>query len=255
MTTRQWYCTVREVMEDLGTLDAEPVNFVRFVRSASQTLAGRVGDFIPVTIARFYDALRGANAWVDPLLSITSIVNNTDTLAVTDYDLMPSGRHWLNGPYSRICLEAKAWTDDVTITGAWGKYTLAEDTGVTGTHTGATDTTLTTSGLSTISPGAILLIESELVAVMACLTTVTYTVERGINGTTAVVHSTKAVYRQVVPDDVNYLAREMAALAYKKSLTGYTGRAGDTQMGESWYINEFPQAIKDLRRMYQIGYV
>jgi hypothetical protein len=256
MSVYQWCCSIQEVLYDLNIAEPTNGNFLRFIKSASATIANRVGDFIPVTMAREYDEERGEDMWLDPLLSVSSIVNGTATLTASDYTLFPSGKHWNNGPYSRIHLEASAWADDVTITGQWGKYLLAESLGITGTHSGTTDTTLTISAASAeVSPGRILLIGSELVAVQAKLTSLTYTVERGINGTTAAAHASAAVYAQRVPDDVNYLAREMAALAYKKAQTGYTGRGGNEAVGESWYINEFPQALKDLRKQYTLGYV
>lgn len=70
----------------------------------------------------------------------------------------------------------------------------------------------------------------------------TFSVERAANGSTAVEHaSTTAISRMVVPEDVNYLTREIATLMMKKSGTGYAGRAGSPETGETFYNHEFPR--------------
>lgn len=70
----------------------------------------------------------------------------------------------------------------------------------------------------------------------------TFTVDRSANGSTAVEHaSTTAISRMMVPEDVNYLARQVATLMMKKSQTGYAGRAGNTETGETFYNFEFPR--------------
>ncbi len=82
----------------------------------------------------------------------------------------------------------------------------------------------------------------------------TFTVERAVNGSTAAQHaSADLIWRYKVPDDVNYLARQIAALMLKKSQTGFAGRAGSAETGESFYIHEFPKdAIARVRSNYYI---
>jgi hypothetical protein len=69
----------------------------------------------------------------------------------------------------------------------------------------------------------------------------TYTVQRGANGSTAAAHSSKAVTRQVAPEDVNYLCRQIAALMKKKADTGFIGRSGNDDLGTGFWVNEFPK--------------
>lgn len=81
----------------------------------------------------------------------------------------------------------------------------------------------------------------------------TVTVERGMNGTTAVAQAAVAIERYKMPDDVNYLVRQMAALMRMKAMTGFSGRAGNADAGESFFVNEFPhRVIEAVRWNYKI---
>jgi hypothetical protein len=81
----------------------------------------------------------------------------------------------------------------------------------------------------------------------------TFSVERGVNGSTAQTHENgAALARLVVPEDVNYLTRQIATLMMKKSQTGYAGRAGNAE-GETFYNFEFPRdAIARVKANYDI---
>ncbi len=68
----------------------------------------------------------------------------------------------------------------------------------------------------------------------------TFTVVRGVNGTTASAHTAKAVYQMVVPETVNYLCRQIAALMRMKAESGFTGVTGNSEMGSGRYYSEFP---------------
>lgn len=76
----------------------------------------------------------------------------------------------------------------------------------------------------------------------------TVAVERAANGTRAVAHSEAAISLYAPPDDVNYLGRQIAALMRSKAQTGYSGRAGNADQGEAFWINEYPQRQIDAVR-------
>jgi hypothetical protein len=81
----------------------------------------------------------------------------------------------------------------------------------------------------------------------------TYSVERGVNGTTAAAHDNKTVYQYLAPYDVNWLCREIAGLMYNKAKTGFSGRSGNAETGETFYYNEFPNdPIKKVGENYRI---
>lgn len=71
----------------------------------------------------------------------------------------------------------------------------------------------------------------------------TYTVKRGVNGTTAAEHTAKAVERYHPPADVSWLCRQMAGLMLKKADSGFSGRVGNEATGETFYYSEFPKGV------------
>jgi hypothetical protein len=80
----------------------------------------------------------------------------------------------------------------------------------------------------------------------------TVNVTRAVNGTAAATHASATAYRMLPPSDVNYLCRQMVALQRGKAATGFTGRMGGGDMGESWYINDFPAVIAKVLDNYRI---
>lgn len=68
----------------------------------------------------------------------------------------------------------------------------------------------------------------------------TFTVKRGLNGTAAAAHASKAVSRYVAPSPINYLCRQIAGLMLKKSQSAWAGKVGSAETGEVFYFNEFP---------------
>lgn len=76
----------------------------------------------------------------------------------------------------------------------------------------------------------------------------TVTIERAANGTTAATHAAAALTIAEIPEDVMYLATQIAALMRGKAQTGFTGRAGNAESGESFWLNEFPRGQIDAVR-------
>ena len=80
----------------------------------------------------------------------------------------------------------------------------------------------------------------------------TYTVKRGVNGTTAAAHSDKALKQYLPPWDVRYLCKQTAALMLKKAEGGYAGKTGNADLGEVYYHNEFPKAVyQEIEKNYK----
>lgn len=173
MTIKQLFCTLAELEEDLGLNGSErEAKVYPKIEAASAYLEKEIGLFLPVTAAR---TLRGSGKTKlylpKGLLSVTSIVDDGNTLTTADYMLMPNQRHWANGPYSWLEVDEdatnlSAWNSDadgVVITGEWGLYDLSEDTGAnvgTGGQTDSATSLLATDG-SKLSPGLVAAIESE----------------------------------------------------------------------------------------------
>jgi len=82
----------------------------------------------------------------------------------------------------------------------------------------------------------------------------TFTIERAVNGTTSAEHAqSTAIARYVAPFDINYLCRQIAALMYKKSQTGFAGKTGNADLGEVFYHDEFPtKPITKAKNKYRV---
>lgn len=84
----------------------------------------------------------------------------------------------------------------------------------------------------------------------------TFNVERGVNGTTAAAHDAEAVGRYLVPDDIHWLCKQMAALMLKKADSSFAGKVGDAATGEVFYFNEFPKGTIDaIKERYFLPFV
>jgi hypothetical protein len=81
----------------------------------------------------------------------------------------------------------------------------------------------------------------------------TFSIERGANGTTAAAHiQTTAISRYIPPFPVNYLARQVSTLMIKKAESGYAGKTASIEVGEIFYHKEFPMEVyEEIRKAYR----
>ena len=75
------YCSVADVV-GWGVKDED--DLLAFVRSASDWITKNIGDFIPVTATKRYDGMGDIDLTVAPLLAVTSIVDDGDSLVSAD---------------------------------------------------------------------------------------------------------------------------------------------------------------------------
>jgi hypothetical protein len=82
----------------------------------------------------------------------------------------------------------------------------------------------------------------------------TVTVTRAVNGTTAAAHANgAAISRYFAPDDIQYLAKQIATLIINKAKSGYQGRTGNAELGVVFYNDAFPrQDIERIKARYNI---
>lgn len=156
--------------EGLGS--AKQSRLYQSIRDASDFLQKEIGWFIPVTMTRKFNGLGKSILYVPALLSVTSIVNDDDTLVSADYILQPDSRHWDNGPYTWLTVGPDAtslcvWRDEddgVQVSGQWGMYSRVVLLGATVQDTTSqsnSQSTLKVSDGGKVSPGMLLLIGSE----------------------------------------------------------------------------------------------
>ena len=244
------YCSIQDVKDRLDiTGSSDDTMLLDIVRAATEIIDGYYRRrFIPETATKRYDGSGTTRLFVDDLLAVTSLIDDDDTWSTTDYLLYPRTAGGTNGPYTWIEVDPdgqySAFTrerDIVVIAGRWGAY---EDT----TSTGATvasnplsdsDTSLEVATGSTIYPGHVLLIESEQIFVTAQSTgspNDTYTIERGVNGTTAAEHSQgTAINRYRPPFDILELCVELTSRLFKMRDTAYQDATANVELGALQY--------------------
>lgn len=81
----------------------------------------------------------------------------------------------------------------------------------------------------------------------------TVTVDRGVNGSTAASHTQgTAISRYHVPDDIQYITKQIATLIVNKAKAGYQGRTGNAELGTVFYHDVFTREIDQIRTNYMI---
>jgi hypothetical protein len=176
--------------------------------------------FDPRIATRYFNGEVGATnpklyLRMQPLLSVTTLLNGDGTAILpANYTLLPrgetpyqyirlvDGQYWL-APYTTACSDVllnAAYADDaIAVTGVWGfhrTYSSAwKASGITlgAAITSTTGTTITLSAAGdTIDVGHLIQIDSEWLYVVGPVantaTSLTLTVERGANGSTAATH-------------------------------------------------------------------
>jgi hypothetical protein len=83
----------------------------------------------------------------------------------------------------------------------------------------------------------------------------TFTVTRGVNGTTAADHTLgAAISRYVPPEDIKTLAKQIAALIKNLAASGYAGRTGNAELGQVFYndiVSKFNLEL--IEQNYEVG--
>jgi hypothetical protein len=182
---------------------------------------------------RYFDGTERASLdqilYIDDFLSLSELVADID--GDNDYtdETWAENTDWRSYPYNhypRTRIDRMPGSDYSIIemarlfkaTGVWGygngSATGYKAAGVTGTVVTTTGTALTISVSAGLKAGQTILIGTEQMFVSA-VTTTTATVERGVNGTTAAIHSTAAISVYQYPSDVIRLAQLIAIEAYR----------------------------------------
>jgi len=76
---------------------------------------------------------------------------------------------------------------------------------------------------------------------------------RGVNGTNAAVHNEAAIQEYMVPDDLNYLCRQIAGLMTMKVRSGFSGKGRERRNRRKHVFSEFPpNQIKFIEENYAL---
>jgi hypothetical protein len=227
------YASIADVKGVLGITGTTDDTMLRkMCEAASRSIDRYTNRFFHTLVETKY--LDGASPlWVPDLLSIDASGLKTDedgdgtfenTLATTDYILYPLDRYpkmkiEIN-PYGNYGSFASGVRKGVQIAGVWGygdgisatPYVI--DTKTT-ESIDTTETGIDVTAVTNLSPGQVILIESEQMYIYS-IATLTLTVERGVNGTTAVAHepSGKDIYIYQYPADIRQACIDTASAFY-----------------------------------------
>ena len=176
----QIYCTVEDLIGDMEAPGGEVARLYQAIRDTSDYLQKEIGWFIPVLETLKMRGSGNTLLRVPPITSVSSIVNDDDTLSASDYflrGLETSRPFWANGPYIQIEVDPdssliSAWCDSepdsVQIIANHGMYERSAALTATvadTTQQSASQATLKVSDGSQVSPGMVLKLgdEQELV--------------------------------------------------------------------------------------------
>ena len=176
--------------------------------------------------------------WVPDLLSITTLKTDEgndgtfeNTYAITDYILYGGGLEDSLNVYPKTRIEinpegdygsfASGYKVGVQIVGKWGygdgisATPYIVDTTLTAAISSTTATTCTVTAVTNLSAGNTILIDSEQMYIYS-ISTLTLTVERGVNGTTAATHSNSAtLYIYQYPADIRQACIDLGVALYQ----------------------------------------
>src|SRR5512141_157865 len=161
------HCSVLDLIDDQGIEGwRATVDPLKAILAASAIIEAQA-QFFPRTETRSFDASQRRTQWIDPLLSLTSLTFNDEVLDSADYHLLPYNRHWPNGPQTSIEMVDRAyWSSSdrkaISIAGRWGLYDDHVALGAGNLVQTNSATQLTVENASLISPGTVLLLDSEL---------------------------------------------------------------------------------------------
>jgi hypothetical protein len=215
-------------------------------RSFERDTQRRFFPLVGVNMYRWPSFQIGAtwSLWVEEdLLSVTTLQvmatgQNASPLTLTHLFLEP--QQW-GPPYNRIEVDL-SYGDvyqsgptpqrSVSVTGQWGYSNATVSAGAETGLTTATATTLTASVPSLIDTGDVLLVDTEALYVSAGGGTNTLTVQRGVNGTTAAIHSDNApISKYRAPSPVSRIVMQMAIAAFLEEQEAYLVLAHGTSSG------------------------
>ncbi len=278
------YASIADVKGVLGISSTTDDTIIRKIVEASSRSIDNYCNrtFVTQSATKYFD---GANIlWIPDLLSVTTLktdengdgtYENTYQVATApvDYFLYGVGLEDTLNTYPKIRIEtnpdgdysgfATSCKKGVEIAGIWGygdgisaiPYVI--DTTITADLTPAGDTTIPVTAVTNLSPGQLILINTEQYYIYS-ISTLTLTVEPGVNGTTQATHSSGAtIYIYQYPSDIRQACIDLSVALYQnRSKQGLqTERIGDysytiagTSLGKSM-VESVLESIRSYKRM------
>ena len=276
------YCTIADLKGVLGiTSTTDDTVMRKILESASRSIESYCNRRFYVTSeTKYFDGAR--TLWIPDLLSINASGLKTDedgdatfenTFATTDYILYGGGLEDSLNIYPRTRIEISEDSDygsfangvkkGVQIAGVWGYGDgISATPYVTGTtitkDLAAGELAINVFAITNLSAGNNILIGTEQYYIYS-ISSLTLTVEAGVNGTTQATHSSGAtIYIYQYPADIRQACIDLGVALYEmrnKNKGLQSERAGDyawvaagTSLGKSM-VESILDNIKGYRRM------
>ena len=273
------YASIADIKGVLGiTATTDDTTIRKIAESASRSIDNYCNRiFVTQTATKYFD---GATVlWLPDLLSITTLKTDEDgnatfenTLATTDYLTYRTGlEDSLNTfPITRVEISensdyssfASGIRKGVEIVGIWGygdgisATPYISDTTITEDLT-AGESLIDVTSVTNLSAGQLILIGSEQYYIYS-ISTLTLTVEAGVNGTTEATHSSGAtisIYQY--PSDIRQACIDLSVALYQnrskqglqsERLGDYSYTVAGTSLGKSM-VESILESIRGYRRV------
>ncbi len=276
------YASLSEFKGILGiTSTTDDTMMRKILEAASRSIETNLNrHFFSLTETKYFDG--AVTLWIPDLLSVTTLKTDEDgdgtfentfdgTAGTGDYILYGGGLEDSLNLYPRTHIEINPNGDygsfasgvkrGVEIAGVWGygdgtSATPYVATAITGTVATTTGLSLTLSADGTIEIGHTILCESEQMYVTA-LGTLSATVERGVNGTTAATHNLKTLSYYRYPRDIMQACLDLSVALYQnrtkqglqsERLGDYSYTIAGTSLGKSM-VESILENVKGYKRM------
>lgn len=235
------------------TSTARDALYLQHIESASRRIEMYCGRVFWVGQAtRYFNGRCGERTYIDDFCSLSTLAMDSELDGTFDGETWAEGTDWVAWPYNsypKMAVEIHvagnysmlAARRYIKATGLFGygdglRATPWDALGLTATVGTDSGTMLTLSQDGLVSPGHTLVIGTEQVYVES-VDTGTATVKRGVNGTTAAIHSAEPVYAVRYPASVERAAVTLAisGLSREPKAGMLTERIGDysyTMAGE-----------------------
>lgn len=276
------YCTLTDVRNRLD-VDAQTDDLILLdaIDKASRHIEKQTGRyFYPRIATRYFDwqSARALTFYGYDLLSLTTLTtNNAATTISTGYYLVQDG-DYNQQPYNAILLDLSTTTvftytgtpqKSQAITGVWGyhedyssAFYASGNTVLNSPSISASATSITVADGSLFAVGQTIQIGTEWLTVSGISTnpltvegisTSTLTVERGVNGSTAAIHTSgTAISIYAYDANVNRVAIQLAVWLYKQYDAPFTGQVQAGADGTQDIPGGLPVAVSSFIKEYQI---
>ncbi len=279
------YASIADVKGVLGiTATTDDTMIRKIVESASRSIDSYCNRYFMTQSATKYFDGSGTRLWIPDLLTVTTLKTDEDgdgtyenTFQVVtepvDYLLYGTGLEDSYNTYPKTRIEIAEDSDygsfasgikrGVQIAGLWGygdgisATPYIADTTITEDLT-AGESAIDVTAVTNLSAGQLILIGSEQYYIYS-ISTLTLTVEAGVNGTTQATHSSGAtIYIYQYPSDIRQACIDLATALYEmrnKNKGLQSERMGDyawtlagTSLGKSM-VESILESIRPYKRM------